>query len=1275
MRRVGCCGWWCVGEKARSIFKIGGDAMTGQQGRTGLGDRGVGRHGWMRMMVLGWSVAAWVGGMGEGLGSQVPVDDRVERPAEPSVPAEWFGAAIRPTEARSAEEECAGFHVPLGFRVEVVASEPQIAKPLNMAFDGRGRLWVTQSVEYPYPARSEASARDEIRILEDKDGDGRFESVEVFADRLNIPIGVLPYGDGCLCFSIPNVWYLRDRDGDGRCDTRELVLGPFDTSRDTHGMINSLRMGLDGWVYANHGYNNQSQVSGKDGHRISMQSGNTFRFRPDGSRVELYTQGQVNPFGGYGDEWGIRYTADCHSKPITQLLRGGCYESFGRPHDGLGFVASMMDHLHGSTAISGLVGGMGSTFPASFQENLYCGNVMTSRINRNHVVRQGATVRAVEGPDLLTSDDPWFRPVDLVLGPDGAMYIADFYNKVIGHYEVPLNHPDRDRYRGRIFRIRWVGEEREGGERMVHGAREGGVRGGEVEQLADENPTQRMLAWEALRGQDGIGREEALGLESYRRVPSEELLGSVSTLWLDWHRGGGLPKYWEAFLFSGQPLLVNHAALMAVEARDAKLGEALRRAFREWESRIASRRGREEVRADAGARTALRALGEALGVHGDAGDVRGLLKVAMEQQVCDPILSQGARIAIRQLMRDREVQRACVGNWLDGDIERGKEGERVSVDPASEEATFLIPILMALEGDMPFEAMVAWLSDPARSKGRVEQYLPTLAAMAPADQVAVLLPKLAAQYGESPLAYGELLLAIAEKQGGREGKVSVALREAVDRHWGEWFAAMRTESRGGQYPLRHWHEGLGRASRQWGVEERGVEGEEKRSRFWSSLTHDEDYVGSWETGAWTIDDRQVDLSFCVVGHNGFPDQVDSRRNRVELVDAATQEVLRLAWPPRSDVAVWVHWTLKDLVGRRVRVRCIDEDGGSAYAWIGIGRFQVQGFNPTEVTQAWELLGRTAKTLGRLPAVEEIRRWRDASYLDAGWRMRTDGWLAMEEQPLLSYLLDYGRRMGWAEELMAMPPWQRVERADGGAARVGEPQLERAMLEVLLKRSSSAQQAEMARFLSSRQPYWEELAEVVERGWMPRDTLNAIQEAWWQNLPVGGMGDRLRGLRPALDARLGSLQKQVAGRVGEVERMVGDRERGVRIFKERCGVCHQLDGEGTVLAPQLTGVGQRGLQRLLEDILLPNQNVDEAFRMQVVVLDDGRILQGLVVKRSESVLEVVDQKGERATYPKEAVENEKGSELSLMPDNFLEQLTAQDLADLIGYLRREGKLSR
>src|SRR5262249_34040552 len=141
------------------------------------------------------------------------------------------------------------------------------------------------------------------------------------------------------------IWKLTDTDGDGKADKREKLYGPFGI-KDTHGMVNSFTLMPDGWVYACHGFSNESKVKGTDGHEIQVQSGNVLRFRPDGSRIEVYSRGQVNPFGLTVDPYFNIYTSDCHSKPITQVIRGAYYDSFGKPHDGLGFGPSMMAHGH-----------------------------------------------------------------------------------------------------------------------------------------------------------------------------------------------------------------------------------------------------------------------------------------------------------------------------------------------------------------------------------------------------------------------------------------------------------------------------------------------------------------------------------------------------------------------------------------------------------------------------------------------------------------------------------------------------------------------------------------------------------------------------------------------------------------------------------------------------------------------------------------------------------------------------------------------------------------
>jgi putative heme-binding domain-containing protein len=390
--------------------------------------------------------------------------------ADPAIDA----SLVRATEPLTPEEQRKHFKLPDGFDIQLFAAEPMIHKPINLAIDEKSRVWVTSNHEYPYPAARDRWAdpegtrvrdsKDAIFILEDTDGDGLADKRTVFADGLNIPTGILPYKTGCIAWSIPNIWFFDDTNGDGVCDTRTILFGPLGWERDVHGNCSSFRLAPDGWVYATHGFSNTSHFKvrpenlgtakpGDPGTEMKVHSGNVFRFKPDGSRVELFSAGQVNPFGLAWDRHGNLYSADCHSAPIYQLLRGATYPSFGKPDDGIGFGPVMMHHTHSSTGICGITYLEAPIWGEAWHDRILIGNVVTSRINTDRVTFRGSTPVAHEEPDFLSSTDPWFRPVDLRIGPDRALYVADFYNRIIGHYEVPLDHPGRDRERGRIWKI------------------------------------------------------------------------------------------------------------------------------------------------------------------------------------------------------------------------------------------------------------------------------------------------------------------------------------------------------------------------------------------------------------------------------------------------------------------------------------------------------------------------------------------------------------------------------------------------------------------------------------------------------------------------------------------------------------------------------------------------------------------------------------------------------------------------------------------------------
>ncbi len=366
-----------------------------------------------------------------------------------------FNEHIRTTAFRTPAEEKAGFRLPPGFDIELYAAEPDIGKPINIAFDNKGRMWVTQSFEYPFAA-APGKGKDRISILEDTNGDGIADKFTHFDDTLNIPIGILPVADGAIAYSIPNVIRYTDADGDGNPESRQQLFGPFEF-KDTHGMVNNFADGYDGWIYGCHGFTNRSNVAGADGDTVRLISGNTIRFRKDGSRIEHHTHGRINPFGLAFDELGYLYSTDCHTSPLYQLIKGGDYSQWGK-EEGMGFAPDMKPMENEATALSGIAYYADVHFPEAYRSNFYIGDVVASRVYRNSFHFEGSSPVGKKEADFILSEDPWFRPVDVKLGPDGALYIADFYNSIIGHYEVPLDHPKRDRVSGRIWRVTYKGK-------------------------------------------------------------------------------------------------------------------------------------------------------------------------------------------------------------------------------------------------------------------------------------------------------------------------------------------------------------------------------------------------------------------------------------------------------------------------------------------------------------------------------------------------------------------------------------------------------------------------------------------------------------------------------------------------------------------------------------------------------------------------------------------------------------------------------------------------
>lgn len=1092
--------------------------------------------------------------------------------AEPTISSETFGEGVRSTSWRSPSAQLAAMHLMPGFEMRLFASEPDIAKPLNMAFDGQGRMWVTQSVEYPYAVSDNETGRDAVMILEDTDGDGGADKFTKFADGLNIPIGVLPYGDGCICFSIPNLWYLRDTDGDGVCDKREVVLGPFDTSRDTHGMVNALRDGGDGWIYACHGFNNQSTVSGSDGHEIVMHSGNTFRFRPDGSRVEHMTRGQVNPFGMAEDEWGYRYSADCHSKPITQLIRGACYPSFGKPHDGLGFLPPMVDHLHGSTAICGLVSFPSTSHWNALRGQMLSGNVMTSRINRNRVSYRGATAVGEELPDFLTCDDPWFRPVDLRIGPDGHLYVADFYNKIIGHYEVPLDHPERDRTSGRIWQIRAVQSA------AIPLVSEDIVECRRITVDFSKSIQERQLALKR------VGRSSQLELDLVMLLMVDEVEQiRVAAL--------GLGSEW----ISRNP---------DAEERPRVLARAI------------------NLLHDGNAHVA-RAAAELLGLHGSDVDVVALLDRLSRVSVEDAVLKQSLRIAIRNI------------------LERCKAGSNVWERLASCDHA---DILLGLGNSAAANALLLALDERPDWDDRdaVLSHIARHASPKSMDACVALVKKMTVGDRSRQFELLGVLLESLESQ-----------RPPAALH--SWAVELVTDELGRVDMTQRLVEWTASDGNNWGKEHRSFRGAAD-GMLVSSLSRGEKYVGRWVS-----DEFQApkSIGFHLAGHNGFPKQKDHGKNRVHLVRCRDGKIVREVTTPRNDVAEWIEWNTADLEGEFVRLECIDGDAGRAYAWIAIGDFSPGWIGQSAGAESF------AKSLDWIERLQLVSL---SSVLEESLSAAFSRRLRLEAARVLSGLKGNAGHAILAEQIKrtgASPPL--ADSLIEAVHQNDEKQFELA-LEATCRSLSASQQVAFAVAWTKGNGDLGRLLDLVSAGWLsPYVLMDADVEQVLDARMESTHRSRVHELTGKLDPEVEG-QSRLTEILSGLKRYQPDSVAGEQLFTKHCANCHQLRGKGRVVGPQLDGAVTRSVERLLEDIITPDRNVDRAFRTSSFLLEDGRVIVGLVTVDTSTEIRVVESNGKARVIDPQAVEQRREAGRSLMPGNLRETLSPQQLGDLIGFVR-------
>ncbi len=1189
-------------------------------------------------------------------------------------------AARGGTEARTPEEELAGFFALDGFEVELVASDPVMNKVVDIAFDDAGRMWAITAVEYPLDGnesagvaeRYKAGGRDQVLVFDDVWREGPL-TPRVFADGLFIPMAILPGNDGVLVGQGPDILRFHDDDGDGRADRNEVVLTGFGI-QDSHLLPHRFVRAPGGWVYMAQGAFNSSNVKTTTGQVVRFDKCKVGRFQADGSRFEVVGIGLNNIWGFVLDRRGDKWIQEANDLgyPLVPFEHGRSYPGIGmdrfRPYSP--WHPSYAEFRMGGTGMSGLAlsqdrGG----FPSPWDETFFIANPIVNAVQSIRARRDSNAPSDIElerAADFLISADKNFRPIAIHFGPDRCLYIVDWYNPIISHNEVPRDHPDRNRTSSRIWRIRHESQRRTAPIDVSQAA-----SADLVALLGSDSTWAARAAWHQIVDRGAVELEPRLRALAGDAAAQSE--ARVLSLWSIGDLGLASVTLVDSLLEDSDYAVRREATRLAgtLEVDTAQLVQLLARAPLEQDPRvrleaIAVLSSLEELTPSATALLLrfLRPVPDGPMVRlaqnnrevptGAASDIlfeRSLVRIALEDhpEAVPAVLASDAGRAL-----DAETRLYAL--LCTGTVE-GARGLALSIDdagrpPSPEELRFLA---LHAQEEAVHACVTGWISMPASRVQGLRMLLDSAEGFDREALEPVIVESARALLDERPTAESRALLMriarelrIAELEDdviaildGGEADPLECLRALIELGCSdsELYYELATASLPGKEQRRLAAAALA-----------GVQSEESFElllELWPLLGRTEvrSALGSLlqrpqgatrlvaAIGAGEIETAVLDGSTLarLAGHLGeAPALVELERR----VARDRLPVLRLS----GDTG--------DFVDTKLRL----EGPFTIEAWVRLDDGITNADGLLSAAGSFDLNFYDARLrLWAGPAGDVIiasRRaqphtWTHVALTRAGdgeLALYINGELDLTTRPSIPDVftdLDVGRTIpgqgtaAWISEY-------RIWSVARSAAEIGSTFKRR------LGRDSDQEGLELA---------------------IPGDISDG-------RIAMAG-GARVEGALDAPPVLSDEEQRAEAEHFALYRGLAqagGDLDHGRELFTANCATCHLVAGEGASIGPVLDGAAAKGTEGLLRAILTPNAGVESGYRTLIVHTTSGEILDGFLAGEDASSIRLRRKDREDLVLPRDEIESARFDSLSLMPEGLLEALPAQDVTDLFTYLR-------